>query len=218
MTLWAASHEVFSPADIDAILGPPALAGAELLERMFDGLSTDRNPTELAQQLDVSAYMTCQLLRDSDATSMASSLELRVPLVDVEICRFARACREEYRIDEGSLPPAKRILVEAARDLLGPEVIAREKRGFSLPYREWLAGPLRDLVRETSALTALRTTGLVRSLPRADDLKPYPQQWALVILEGWLQTLRQPLAHEQIAHTHPRHTPLPSHDSRRSPQ
>ena len=54
--------------------------------------------------LDTRVYMINQLLRDSDATSMAHSLELRVPLVDLALVAFSRSCDDDYKLrpDGGS--------------------------------------------------------------------------------------------------------------------
>jgi asparagine synthase (glutamine-hydrolysing) len=42
----------------------------------------------------------------------------------------------------------KPLLVEACRDLLPAAVTNRKKMGFTLPYEEWLRGPLRSTVEE----------------------------------------------------------------------
>jgi glycosyltransferase involved in cell wall biosynthesis len=76
--------------------------------------------------------MRSQLLRDTDWASMAHGLEVRVPLVDVEVVRtVARLCHAGF-------PPTKRDLGESPRPPLPEAVLARPKTGFSVPVREWL--------------------------------------------------------------------------------
>jgi asparagine synthase (glutamine-hydrolysing) len=74
---------------------------------------------------------------------MAQSLEVRVPLLDTPLVEFV-----------GSLPDAARrrpdtqkaLLAESLGDLLPPEILAQRKRTFTLPWEEWLRGPLRARV------------------------------------------------------------------------
>ena len=87
-------------------------------------------------------YMRNKLLRDADWAGMAHGLEIRVPLVDATL--FARLAPWL-----GPKGPTKAYLARMA-DQLPPALAARPKTGFSLPIREWLAGPqvsLRDWAR-----------------------------------------------------------------------
>jgi asparagine synthase (glutamine-hydrolysing) len=144
--------------------------------------------------------MGCQLLRDSDATSMAHSLELRVPFVDLEVVGFSRSCADEYKLspDGGESSQyqasgAKRVLIHALKDVLPPTIAGRPKRGFALPFRDWMRGAVRPLVEDTCSRNSLLRRGLVDP-----DLVPppvvegngaaanlYPDYWTLMILEMW---------------------------------
>ena len=78
--------------------------------------------------------MRHQLLRDADWAGMAHSLEIRVPLVDLELLRQAApllALRE---------PPTKIDLGLTPERPLPPEVLNRQKSGFYVPVPQWLAG------------------------------------------------------------------------------
>jgi asparagine synthase (glutamine-hydrolysing) len=77
-------------------------------------------------------YMRNQLLRDADWAGMAHSLEIRVPLVDIELLRSAR-----QGMGNGN-PPGKRTLAEAPLRPLPAGVLSRPKTGFCVPVREWL--------------------------------------------------------------------------------
>src|SRR5437660_4905852 len=77
-------------------------------------------------------YMRNQLLRDSDWASMAHSIELRVPLVDIALLKAiapALASRE---------PPGKREMVRAVRQQIPRAILTRQKSGFAIPVRDWL--------------------------------------------------------------------------------
>lgn len=85
--------------------------------------------------LESGAYMRNQLLRDSDWASMAHSIELRVPMVDVELIRKLgpRAAPPE------GVPP-KRLLAMAPRLALPEAILHRPKTGFETPLGEWIGG------------------------------------------------------------------------------
>ncbi len=183
IAMWSAAHRVFLPNEVETLVGLRG-DGAHRLNATLGERLTDNNPVDQGCQLDVWAYMGCQLLRDSDTTSMASSLELRVPLVDRAIAACARSIPARHKIEEGALPPAKRVLVEAVRDLLPADIHQRPKRGFALPFTEWLNGPLKPIVDDS--LGALRRRGILRAV--ASPSTP-TQTWSLLVLELWCQSL-----------------------------
>ena len=81
-------------------------------------------------------YLRNTLLRDTDAMSMANSLEVRVPFLDDKLVDWTARLPADLR------KPGKGLLVAAVGDLLPPEIVARQKRGFQLPFEPWLRGPL----------------------------------------------------------------------------
>ena len=89
--------------------------------------------------LETETYLANTLLRDNDCTSMAHSLELRVPLVDPEIFSLAGRLPPSAKL---SMSTGKRILREAFHDLL-PEWINHDKakKTFTLPLMKWMREP-----------------------------------------------------------------------------
>jgi asparagine synthase (glutamine-hydrolysing) len=76
-----------------------------------------------------------------DRLSMASSVELRLPLVDyrlVEVVFGLRRGNPDHHL------PAKAWLKAAVSDLLPPELANRPKRGFTPPVAEWLSALTRE--------------------------------------------------------------------------
>jgi asparagine synthase (glutamine-hydrolysing) len=162
--------------------------------------------------LDVDVYMRSQLLRDSDTTSMASSLELRVPYVDLKVAEFSRSCaddfklrpaagtREEYRKREYGNTGAKRVLIEALKDILPPDVAKRPKRGFIVPAEQWAESAVQPLIRETCSRQVLAQRGLLDpdlavklgAGTSPQHLKSPSRAWALMILELWCRAVIDP--------------------------
>jgi asparagine synthase (glutamine-hydrolysing) len=83
--------------------------------------------------LEASFYMRNQLLRDADWASMAHSLEVRVPLVDIELLRQVAPIMVSLPLGMG-----KQWLATSAKIPLPPEVINRRKTGFGTPINNWL--------------------------------------------------------------------------------
>lgn len=78
-------------------------------------------------------YMRNQLLRDTDWSSMAHGLEVRVPFVD------ARLLEQLAPAIASDSPPSKRDLAACAR-ALPPEMLSRPKTGFTTPVQAWIGG------------------------------------------------------------------------------
>lgn len=130
------SRALYMPWELDAMLDPALLAqGFEELD-MFEALrdSTPRVPSPRVKLTSLFGawYMRNQLLRDSDWASMAHSLELRVPLVDVELWETV------LRLVLSGNPVGKRELALSPKLQLPHDVVMRPKMGFHIPVRDWL--------------------------------------------------------------------------------
>jgi asparagine synthetase B (glutamine-hydrolysing) len=93
-----------------------------------------RSPFAKVAALEAELYMRNQLLRDADWASMAHSLEVRVPLVDLALLR---------RLAPLSLR-GKRLLAASLPRPLPETVVHRAKTGFTTPVERWtdrLIGP-----------------------------------------------------------------------------
>jgi asparagine synthase (glutamine-hydrolysing) len=104
----------------------------QTLARLDDTTRGIQSPQLKVSALEMTWYMRQQLLRDTDWASMEHSLEVRVPLVDVELLRaIAPLLAAEAR-------PTKRDMALAPRLPLPASVVDRPKTGFTVPVRDWL--------------------------------------------------------------------------------
>jgi asparagine synthase (glutamine-hydrolysing) len=128
---YVASRTLFPPTTRRSLLAveptgtPPAPARLSLLQA--------------SSWFELTGYMRNTLLRDSDVFSMASGLELRVPFVDSEVAAASLRVHDALKIERGY---GKAILIEAFSDMLPASVWNRPKQGFTLPFENWLRGPL----------------------------------------------------------------------------
>ena len=87
---------------------------------------------EKVAYLETKKYLRNQLLRDSDAFSMAQGFELRVPMVDAQLLDEIRAVPSKIRFQSG-----KNMLLKAVPEI--PEwVTSQRKKGFSFPFEKWM--------------------------------------------------------------------------------
>ena len=118
------------------------LLGKDLFEQGWENLCTIpaiknslgelNSDREAISALELQWYMRSQLLRDSDWASMAHSVEVRVPFVDIELFRTVAV------LVGSGLPPNKSDMARACKNQLPLSVLNRPKTGFSVPVEDWL--------------------------------------------------------------------------------
>ena len=80
--------------------------------------------------VDFHTYMPDMVLTKVDRTSMAASLEVRVPLLDRRIIEFSFSLPEDIRFHCDEL---KGMLRHAYRGILPDHILDRRKKGFGMP-------------------------------------------------------------------------------------
>lgn len=131
------------------------------------------------------------LLQVEDRTSMAFSLESRVPLLDPRICQLAASMPPLVKYRGGA---SKAQLRKAMRFVLPDAILQRkDKMGFPVPLADWCAkGPVREFVRETLLSQRARQRGYLQA-DAVENLVAtqgtYDRAlWGLLSLELWMQT------------------------------
>jgi asparagine synthase (glutamine-hydrolysing) len=82
-----------------------------------------------------------EYLRYEDRSSMAFTLESRLPFMDYRLIEWAMSLPAELKIDQAV---SKRILREVAKPLIPPAIVARrDKMGFVSPQKQWQRGELK---------------------------------------------------------------------------
>jgi asparagine synthase (glutamine-hydrolysing) len=144
---------------------------------------------------EVGLYMGNTLLRDADTNSMAHSLEIRVPFLGRQVVDHVASLPGRTRRPRGSMP--KHLLRKAVADLLPPGVFMRPKTGFSLPFGDWMFGPLRDQCEAAIAVLAacpLFDAGTVRAMWADYEARRKQIHWSrplsLVVLGSYLAKRR----------------------------
>jgi asparagine synthase (glutamine-hydrolysing) len=107
--------------------------------------------------LEIKFFLTDHNLNYVDKVSMASGVEVRVPMLDPELMTLA--ARLPLRLKQRGRH-GKWILRKAMEPLLPRDVIWRTKAGFGAPLRHWLRNDLRPIVDDVLSEASLRNRGL----------------------------------------------------------
>ena len=87
------------------------------------------------QLLDMNLWIVDDILLKADKMSMAHSIELRVPLLDLEMMKVASSIPTRFRVNDEMTKFAFR---KAAAKALPSAWANRKKLGFPVPIRHWL--------------------------------------------------------------------------------
>ncbi|MCS7460248.1 asparagine synthase (glutamine-hydrolyzing) [Paenibacillus doosanensis] len=141
---------------------------AELVRIDKEMLSSYKNPLQIAKQfydktrhldpvtrmqyIDMNLWLPGDILMKADKMTMAHSLELRVPFLDVELYEIARKIPARYRIAEGT---TKYIFRKAMEGLIPDFILNRPKLGFPVPVRDWVKGNQGKVMMEQIAASGI---------------------------------------------------------------
>ena len=195
------TRALFPPGKLEQIIEPrfrPSTIGPDgvtleptwigWLQRAADE-ARKQEPVAGISWLEIRSYMASTLLRDTDSVSMAQSLEVRVPMLDTPLMEFVNALPDAARRRPGI---QKALLVEAIRDLLPAEILGQKKRTFTLPWEEWLRGPLRKRVEASfgnpaPALKPVLRPGGVQVVWKEflAGRTTWARPWSLFVLNEW---------------------------------
>jgi asparagine synthase (glutamine-hydrolysing) len=116
---------------------------AEVMYKYFD-LAPTKDPVSQMLYVDTKTYMVADILTKVDRMSMATSLEVRIPILDHEFVEWATGLPVEWKIRGRKQKYILRRLAE--RVGVPREVLYRPKKGFALPLVHWMKHELKELI------------------------------------------------------------------------
>jgi asparagine synthase (glutamine-hydrolysing) len=141
---------------------------------------------------DLDAYLPGDLLVKVDIATMANSLELRSPMLDVNVVEWGISLSRKYKIKGFE---TKHILKDVARSLVPAELIDRPKMGFGIPRAEWLRTGMKELVIDTLTDTTATQRGWFspKEVSKVIDAHMAGEDrdnliWPMLMLELWART------------------------------
>ena len=141
---------------------------------------------------DLSAYLPGDLLVKVDLATMANSLELRSPMLDVNVVEWGLSLPQTYKIKGQE---TKHILKDVARFLVPNNLINRPKMGFGIPRAEWLRTGMKEMVVDTLTDATAVQRGWFNPIEvkRVIDTHMAGEDkdsllWPILMLELWART------------------------------
>ena len=164
--------------------------------RRFMARAGSDDPLSQIQYADLKTYLAGDILTKVDRASMATSLEVRVPLLDHEFVQWMATLPSSLKL-KGRV--GKYIFKKALEPRLPREVLYRPKMGFAVPLKAWFRGPLSDRVRAIVSTGALVETGMFDQ-PYLSQLVEQHQSgisdhssaiWSLLMFEAFLRNVHE---------------------------
>ena len=144
LILYLPSKQIFSLEEISKILRIKIDSVLDIVAGELSFLSTNkiRQYDDKVSLYEQKLYLESQLLAKDDVSSMAASLEIRIPFLENDLVNYVNKINPDSKYNN-SIP--KFLLAKAFEDDLPKELLCRRKKGFSLPYGQWMSGIL-DLI------------------------------------------------------------------------
>jgi len=142
------------------------------------------------QYLDIKTYLPEDILVKVDRTTMANSLEARVPLLDHRLLEFLTKIPSKYKINSKI---TKWILREAIKIWLPPRFLDRPKHGFALPLAYWFRNNLGQFVKDRILGKRFLKRGFFQKKPIEKIIKEHQRGirswsaaiWSLLMFDEW---------------------------------
>jgi asparagine synthase (glutamine-hydrolysing) len=169
--------------------------GKKLVEkRRKDILQHLRADGDLNEVLltDMNLVLPYDMNAKVDLMSMANSLEVRSPFLDVNVVNFAFSLPVESKIDAKI---KKKIVQDAFRPMLPEELYKRPKHGFEVPLLKWFRNELRPLIEDDLLSDAFIESQGIFDVDAIRRLKVqlfsrnpgdvHARIWALIVFQHW---------------------------------
>jgi asparagine synthase (glutamine-hydrolysing) len=141
---------------------------------------------------DIDLVLPNDMLTKVDLMSMANGLEVRVPFLDFELVNFIFSLPGDYKINSNI---RKRILQDAFRDMLPPQLYKRPKKGFEVPLLKWLRNEMRSLINDDLLSKKLIEEQGIFNYVEIEKLKTqlfsnnpgdvHARIWGLIVFQWW---------------------------------
>jgi asparagine synthase (glutamine-hydrolysing) len=164
---------------------------APLLESLRQ-IPAETDPLQRMLYLEARHFLADHNLNYTDRAGMAAGVEVRVPLLDIDLVRFATRIPSSYK-QKGAI--GKAVFKRAMEPYLPHDVIYRAKSGFGVPLRRWLRQELRPMLEDALSEERLRHRGFfepaavarLRDLDLTGKIDGSYTLFALMSIELWCQ-------------------------------
>jgi len=165
--------------------------GAGVLEEVSRYYDEAQAPDRISRllYLDTKTYLTADVLTKVDRMSMATSLEVRCPILDHVFVEWVTSLPSSWKYRGGT----RKYLLRKLAERLGVPGVNRPKQGFAMPLSHWWKEDLREdllaiLLEPKTLQRGYLNTQAVRHLvgEHLSGRRDYGQElWLLLIFELW---------------------------------
>jgi asparagine synthase (glutamine-hydrolysing) len=180
---------------LERMTGPVLPEVRELMRGWRRDLNAARSPLiHRMRAYDVEAYLPGAVLAKVDRMSMRFALEVRCPLLDVRLARWAAKLPARWCHDQDN---SKVLLKKLAARYLPADIVQRPKMGFGLPEQYWAKESLLNLAHDlllgqgSKVVSYVDRQGLRQYLQEQSRSFSIYQVWGLLVLESWLRKAAQ---------------------------
>jgi asparagine synthase (glutamine-hydrolysing) len=173
-------------------------------QRYYDDAPANDQLSRL-MYLDTKTYLAGDILTKVDRMSMATSLEMRCPILDHVFVEWVAGLPAKYKVRDGT----RKFLFKKLAERLGvpAEILNRRKQGFALPLVHWMRHELKDGMLQM--LQEPRT--MQRGYFRADSVRVVLDEhfrgrrdhsgvlWMMLVFELWHRNFLEKGGRESVA-------------------
>lgn len=186
----AARRRLYSPALAGVVPGDGAIPPAiQAYYDQFEG----RGELNRHSHVLIQSFLAAHNFLYTDKSSMAASIEVRVPYLDLELMRLCATIPEDVKLKGNE---TKWVLKKAMERYLPRDVLYRSKTGFGVPLRKWMAEDMKPLIADLLGPRRIADRGLfdagqvaaVLAENEANKADHAYLVYCLLTLELWQQT------------------------------
>lgn len=189
---WLQEEKVFQ---LFSALVAPSLKDyhfSDLFLKSLENISEERNDLNRMLYWEMKYFLADHNLNYTDKMSMAESIEVRVPFLDIDLVNFSTSLPPEFKMKGKEV---KYILKKTMEKYLPKEIIYRPKTGFGAPVRQWITKDLDSMISERLSKDNLQKWNIfdpdaIHKLI-SDNKNGYIDAsysiWALLAIHSWLE-------------------------------
>lgn len=145
---------------------------------------------DLMMYLDTTGYLPGDILTKVDRASMSSSLETRIPFLDIDLIKYSWSLPTSYKVSKRH---GKIILKDCLKSYIPETLFMRPKKGFNIPLADWLRGPLKEWMLDNLNSKKISSEGLYDSKSIEilindhinNDIDNHNQLWNILVFQSW---------------------------------
>jgi asparagine synthase (glutamine-hydrolysing) len=181
---------IFRPDELDGGLlktYDPAVSYMDVTKGLY-AATTQLDDSTRMQYVDLFTWLRGDILVKADKMTMANSLELRVPFLDIDVFKVASSIPTAQKLTRET---TKYALRRALADIVPPHVLNRAKLGFPVPIRHWLRDEMydwaHDIITDSPTEHLIDRAGALRLLEehRSGQHDYSRKIWTLLVFMLW---------------------------------